>query len=326
MDAILTGNIWKQVAHLARAAKRRLAAVAYVTTDGHIGFKRNDILICDASDRAIKTGETSAPLLQALARKGVEIRSRPDLHAKAAVFGQHALVGSCNLSIASAEDLTDLALLTDRKQIVAQATAFIHALRESSEEIDDDFLRRILKIKARTVRRRGPKRTGQATRFGNKVWLVSVRQIPDDSFPNEQPFVEKAEKKANALVADKDFNNLMDPVDGKRPIPVCRSSGRYCYPNLGISFWQAYYCLCSLSDRLPSGCGSLDAVLRGRIRGLPEPIVGAIQEGSEETRAIPHFQGQRPGTEPQGSPSDRGSLEMTAPNKEIVSSIFAREP
>ena len=146
MDAIITGDIWKQVCSHARAAKRRLVAVAYVTTDGHMGFKRNDVLICDASKRAIRGGETSARLLHTLSRRGIEIRSRPALHAKVAVFGRWALVGSCNLSSTSA-DLTELALLTDRKQVVAQTTAFVHALRESSEEIDGDFLRRILKIK-----------------------------------------------------------------------------------------------------------------------------------------------------------------------------------
>jgi hypothetical protein len=204
MDTIRTGNIWKQVSPQAKAAKRRLVAVAYVSTDPHLGFKRGDVLICDASERAIKTGETSARLIESLSRKGVEVCSRPDLHAKLAVLGRHALVGSCNLSVASAEDLTELALVTDRKQVVSQATAFIHALREASEEIDDDFLRRILKIEVRTTRRRGPKRRGQAARFGNKVWLVSVRQLPDDSFPKEQPFVEKAETKAKALIADRD--------------------------------------------------------------------------------------------------------------------------
>lgn len=204
MDTILTGNIWKQLAPQAKAAKRRLLAVAYVSTDGHLSFKRNDVLICDASERAIRAGETSALLLQKLVQKGVEVRSRPDLHAKVAVLGSCALIGSCNLSVTSAEYLTELALLTDRKQVVAQATAFIHALRESSEEIDDDFLRRILKIRVRPARRRGPKRKGQATRFGNKVWLISVRQLADDSFPKEQPFVERAEEKAKILVADKD--------------------------------------------------------------------------------------------------------------------------
>ena len=204
MNTILTGNIWKQVGPLAKAAKRRLVAVAYVTNDAHLRFKQGDVLICDASDRAIKTGETSARLLESLFRKRVEVRSRPDLHAKVAVIGRHAIIGSCNLSVASAKDLIELALVTDRQQVVSQATAFIHDLRELSKKIDDDFLRKILKIKVCTARRRGPRRTGLATRFGNKAWLVSVGQLPDDSFPEEQPFVEKGEKKAKALVADKD--------------------------------------------------------------------------------------------------------------------------
>jgi hypothetical protein len=203
MDTIITGDIWKQVRLHARDAKRRLVAVAYVTTDGHMGFKPNDVLICDASDQAIRGGETSARVLHMLSRRGIEIHSRPDLHAKAAVFGRWALVGSCNLSSNSA-DLTELALLTDRKQVVAQATAFVHALRESSEKIDDDFLRRILKIKVRQARRRWPNRKDKATRFGNKVWLVSVCELAKNSFPEEQPFVEKAVKKASALLADKD--------------------------------------------------------------------------------------------------------------------------
>jgi hypothetical protein len=201
MDTILTGNIWSQVKPWSKAAKRRLIAVAYVSSDRHLQLQRGDVLICDASDRAISAGETSASLLSALSRKGVEIRCRPDLHAKVAVFGPCALVGSCNLSAASAEDLTELALLTDRKQVVAQATAFVHSLRESSEEIGDDFLRRILKIKVRRVSRRGTKTT---MRFGNRVWLVSVRELAQDSFPKETPFVEEAEKRANALVADED--------------------------------------------------------------------------------------------------------------------------
>ena len=204
MDTIITGDVWKQVRPYAKLAKRRLVAVAYVSTEGHIGFRRNDVLVCDASDRTIKSGATSARLLQSLHRKGVELRSRSDLHAKVAVLGRHALIGSCNLSASSAEDLTELALLSDRKQVVAQATAFIHALRETSQRIDDDFLRRILKIKVRFARRRGPKRKGQATRLGNRVWFISVHQLAENSFPKEEPFVEKAEEKATDLVADKD--------------------------------------------------------------------------------------------------------------------------
>lgn len=234
MDTILTGDIWKQVRARTRGAKRRLAAVAYVSTDGHIGFRRNDVLICDASDRAIKTGETSARLLESLYRRGVELRSRSDLHAKVAVLGRHALIGSCNLSVASAEDLTELALLSDRKPVLAQATAFIHALRETSEQINDDFLQKILKIKVRPSRQRGPRRKGQATRLGNKVWLISVRQLAEDRFPKEQPFVEKAEKKASALVADQDSTISWIRWTGKARFRVSAQPG-----DIVIQIWKS---------------------------------------------------------------------------------------
>jgi hypothetical protein len=225
MDTIITGDIWKQVRPYAKAAKRRLVAVAYVTTESHLGFRKNDVLVCDASDRAIKGGETSARLLQLLHQKGVELRSRPDLHAKVAVLGGHALIGSCNLSTASAGYLTELAFLSDRKQIVSQAAAFVHTLRETSEEIDDTFLQRVLKLKVCTARRQGSKRRGKTTRFGGKVWSVSVRQLAEDSFPKEQSFVEKAEQKAAALVADEDSAISWIRFTGKSPFRATARPG-----------------------------------------------------------------------------------------------------
>ena len=49
MDIILTGNVWKQIVNRAKGAKRRLAAVAYVSSGKYLKFTRGDILICDAS-------------------------------------------------------------------------------------------------------------------------------------------------------------------------------------------------------------------------------------------------------------------------------------
>lgn len=165
METILTGDIWEQVPQKAGTAKRQLMTVAYVSSGTHLRLRSNDLLICDASDHAIKTGETSAQLLRTLFNKGVELRSRPDLHAKVGVFGCCALIGSCNLSVSSEERLTELALFTDRKQVVAQATAFIHGLREASEEIDRDFIRRILKIKVHRTPRPGPPRIAPSHGF-----------------------------------------------------------------------------------------------------------------------------------------------------------------
>lgn len=204
METILTGNIWRQANVHAKGATRRLVAVAYVSDVKHLKLRRDDVLICDASDRTIRTGETSAKALQELVRKGVEVWSFPDLHAKAAVLGRYALVGSCNLSISSAEVLTELALLTDRRQVVAQVAAFIHGLREESVRVEDAFLKRILKIKVSIrTRRQGQKKRAKVS-LGNRVWLVSLRELRSDSYPKERPFVEEAEKEAEALVADKD--------------------------------------------------------------------------------------------------------------------------
>ena len=61
----------------------------------------------------------------------------------------------------------------------------------------EQFLRTIQSRTARVA-------VGQETRFGNKVWLISVHQLAEHSFSKEQPFVERAEKKASFLVADKD--------------------------------------------------------------------------------------------------------------------------
>lgn len=207
--------MWRQVQAHSKAAKRRLAAVAYVSTDSRLGFGRNDVLICDASDRAVREGLTSARLLQSLHKKGVEILTRPDLHAKVAVLGRHALIGSCNFSVSSAEVLTELALFTDRSQVVAQTMAFIHSLRKNSERVDDSYLRRILKIKVRRANHGHLKRAGSIARIGNKAWLVSVRELAENHYPAETAYVEKAEKKAATLVADDDATISWIRMTGK---------------------------------------------------------------------------------------------------------------
>jgi hypothetical protein len=133
----------------------------------------------------------------------VEIWSRSDLHAKTAVFGRYALVGSSNLSTSSEDNLTELALFTDRGQIVSQIRAFIHGLRETSEEVDGEFLERITKIDVVPAKRQ-PKRKRIATRLGGRTWLISVKELAENRFPKEQEFVERGEEQARSLVADRD--------------------------------------------------------------------------------------------------------------------------
>ena len=79
MNRVLTAEIWREVKKRARTVKSRKAAIAYVTKD-LIGLRAGDVLITDASERAIRSGQTSAPLLRELHRNRVEIYSHKGLH------------------------------------------------------------------------------------------------------------------------------------------------------------------------------------------------------------------------------------------------------
>lgn len=59
MQRVLADNVWQQISPIIRKAKHKIAALAYVSTPSYVTFGKGDILICDASDQAIRSGETS---------------------------------------------------------------------------------------------------------------------------------------------------------------------------------------------------------------------------------------------------------------------------
>lgn len=75
MQKVLSNGLWKVVRAQARKAKRCQAAIAYVTQD-LIGLKKGDVLVSDASNRAISSGETDARLLRTLGKRGVRLYHR----------------------------------------------------------------------------------------------------------------------------------------------------------------------------------------------------------------------------------------------------------
>jgi hypothetical protein len=63
MEQFLTGDIWKEVNKLLTKRQKKIACIAYVTSD-KLELTKGDILICDASTFAIKFGETSAKTIE----------------------------------------------------------------------------------------------------------------------------------------------------------------------------------------------------------------------------------------------------------------------
>ena len=120
MNRVLTKDVWAEARKLARTARIRQAAIAYVTQD-LINFRDGDTLICDASNRAIRSGQTDAKLLLKLHNNGVAIYSTEGLHSKVILFGRHAILGSANMS---GSGLIEASVVTDNPQITSGIASF----------------------------------------------------------------------------------------------------------------------------------------------------------------------------------------------------------
>jgi hypothetical protein len=190
VDELLTTDLWKRIATLARRAKSRQAALAYVTSE-HVRFGKGDILIADASPAAIKSGQTSAAVLLAAHRRGAEVYSCPNLHAKVIVLEGSAIIGSANLSTHSAEHLAECAVLTRQPALVGQARAYLQQLQEASESLS---LKKLQALRALpVVTPKWTKRAGKLRlpSLGSRRWIVGV--TPDPVLSDEdEAIAEKA--------------------------------------------------------------------------------------------------------------------------------------
>jgi len=198
VESLLLSNLWPEVRVLARKAKRIDAAIAYFTSDEYLTLKSGSTLIVDASPNAIQSGQTSAKLLWKL-RKKVRLFCLPDLHAKIILLDDKAVVGSANASVSSASQLFEAAILTDSARVVSQARSFLYQLAFQAESLDEQNLRKLLNLKVRKSRQtnRGRKRTVSAG--GNTVWIVSVKDLNEDAFADEENYVRQAEKAIDHL-------------------------------------------------------------------------------------------------------------------------------
>lgn len=307
MNRLLTEGIWPTVSNEARKAKRRYGAIAYVTSGEHLPLQANDILVCDASDGAIKSGETSAKVLRRFHRRGVNLYSLSGLHAKTLVFGETAMIGSCNAS-RNTENLHEAALLTDVHTTVSQVRAYVWQLVESGDalEIDARFLDRIEKLPV--VRRGGrARKRARLSSLGGDIWVVSVRELDEGAFEDEQGAVEEAEERVRAKTGIEDLEpssirftgrslfrrearagdsvvQIWTPVNGKRAVV---------YPPVGILFrqdedhWTRFYIRDEGEEETISWTAFEKALKRAGVKGLTRRSVRKLTQGqADRVRSI----------------------------------------
>lgn len=194
MDQLLTNDLWPSVRKMAKKAKRIAAAIAYFSSETNLKLRSGDLLVVDASDNAIRNGETSAPLLRRLHRRGVSIHNRSGLHAKVILIDQKAVIGSANASVSSTT-LDEAAVLTTDPTVVSQARSFIVQLARNADCMYDEDIEKLCRIKV--VRRGGAGAVGKRRRRirvpGGNVWIVGVTEMEPEEYKNENKEIETAE-------------------------------------------------------------------------------------------------------------------------------------
>ena len=145
---LITKNIWPTLTKAAKMSKTKsMVAVAYFGQQGSsmLPLKKDSILLIDASEKAVKSGQTCPDELLKLYYKGVQIYSLENLHAKLFIIGKELFIGSTNVSGNSSKLLQEAIVKTNDKQAIEDAKAFIES-NTGNLEMGEEQLTRLQKL------------------------------------------------------------------------------------------------------------------------------------------------------------------------------------
>jgi phosphatidylserine/phosphatidylglycerophosphate/cardiolipin synthase-like enzyme len=143
---LLTDHVWQTLTAATKARVKPAVAVAYFGQGAAklLPLPNGSRIVVDASEGAVKSGQTCPAELIKLLKRGVRIYSRKNLHAKIFVFGSKVFVGSANASLHSAHTLREAMLVTTDRNAIATAREFIREL--CVQEIGPETLTRLAKL------------------------------------------------------------------------------------------------------------------------------------------------------------------------------------
>lgn len=211
MNKLITRKIWGTLsAHARRTKTKSIVAVAYFGNGGArlLPLRKDSILLVDASEGAVKSGQTSPQELLKLYYKGVHIYSKSCLHAKIYILGNVVFIGSANVSNHSKKTLKEILFKTNDRTVIKEAKEFI--LSFCHVPFGDEKLKKLQKI-YRPPNFSGNKRI-KHRKPSNKSFdypLFTVQLEPHDYDDEEQ----RHSDKGNAEIKDKRKNKSRHFVD-----------------------------------------------------------------------------------------------------------------
>lgn len=227
-----TNNIWNEITKLVKSSKTKsYVAVAYFGTGAAemLPISKGSKLVVDASENAIRSGQTNPNELLKLSKTGVEIYSWQNLHAKMFVIGKYLLVGSTNVSKNSELNYQEAIFVSNDKVQKEKAKDFICNI--CLNDIGEKTLRLLCK-------KYNPAKGGVG-RVKSAISSVFTVNIKDDYYSDYEESILKSEKAIAVKKINKSQHylhsfmwNFPNPFDiGSKIIQVYETDNKtYVYP------------------------------------------------------------------------------------------------
>lgn len=202
-DGLITQHVWKYISKTAKEHRGKAqVAVAYFGTNGAkmLPLKKGSSLLVDASEGAVKSGQTNPSELLKLYKKGVFIYSQINLHAKVYVFGNKAIIGSANVSANSANHLQEVVMVSTQQKLATESKKFI--LGNCILELGDAELKRLKQLyKPPRIEKRVSSKSSSIKK--DLIDKLAVVNLKTTTFPDDlQKESEQGKARAKKLIED----------------------------------------------------------------------------------------------------------------------------
>jgi hypothetical protein len=208
------GGPWPAIRRDLERPNRRgvVAVVAYVGSDAPtvMPLRSGDVLVCDASDTAVKGRMTSVAALRTYQRRGVDLFSIDGLHAKVIASPTAAWIGSANASKNSENELVEAAIRVTKDQ-----ARFVHewatSLATEDREINAAELRRLGGLKL-SPPRAAPRRTVPPQELPSTTTRLIVWSLDAEVTKSEQAAIDRERPIARRDARTAGLPSTLDPV------------------------------------------------------------------------------------------------------------------
>lgn len=138
--------LWQEIKNIIHDTKRADVAIAYLGQGGadRLPLKSGSRLVVDISKKTVKAGGTDPREIKKLIERGVEVFTRPNLHAKVVLTKAVMICGSMNVSGRSEKELEEAAIMTSDPVAMDRARDFIDRL--CKQPVLPEYLKECMKL------------------------------------------------------------------------------------------------------------------------------------------------------------------------------------